>query len=543
LPNQYFGNFSGTGAGKTLSAVLASRIIDSKMTLIVCPNDVVSQWSRSILEIFPDTKVVTGKETFYQKYDENKHQYLVLNYDKFSQEDSPNLILNLAKEKVDFVVLDEIHFVKKRDEESSQRRRNLDGLMTAVRKKNSNVKVLGLSATPVVNNLMEGRSLLELITGKMYEDVATTPTIPNAVTLYEKLSLVSIRELPKYDIDVQTEHIDVKIQIFDNNIISIKELKSNPLTIERFLSDAKIPEIIRHIQDHTIIYTEYVTDIIEKLSKAVEGTGYSYALYTGSDHSGLKRFLDKKVQVLIASRPISTGVAGLQHICNRLIINTLPWTNAQYQQLLGRLVRKGQIRDVVHVYIVKADVSGYPYDQLKWNRIQFKRTLADCAVEGRLPEKNLVTPQQAALEAVKWLERPERGEVPSVVRRDLEVELTPIEIEQRVRKYGDFTKLNNQINNEKSTTTHDRMLKDPREWEEYHRQYREARKSWSVIPYEEIIQRIKQLSPRHQIGDFGCGEAKIMEAIGPQRVYSFDHVAINDYRGEGTMIYLSSYDF
>ena len=34
-----------------------------------------------------------------------------------------------------------------------------------------------------------------------------------------------------------------------------------------------------------------------------------------------------------------------------------------------------------------------------------------------------------------------------------------------------------------------------------------------------IEQRIiKQLSPRLQIGDFGCGEAKIMEAIGPQRV-------------------------
>jgi hypothetical protein len=33
-------------------------------------------------------------------------------------------------------------------------------------------------------------------------------------------------------------------------------------------------------------------------------------------------------------------------------------------------------------------------------------------------------------------------------------------------------------------------------------------------------------SPRLQIGDFGCGEAKIMEAIGENRVYSFDHVAI-----------------
>jgi N12 class adenine-specific DNA methylase len=201
----YFGNFSGTGAGKTLSAVLASRVIDSKMTLIVCPNDVVGQWEKSVLEIFPDSVVKTGKEAFYQKYDENKYQYLVLNYDKFSQEDSPNLMLNLAKQNIDFVVLDEIHFVKKRNEESSQRRKNLDGLMTAVRKKNKNVKVLGLSATPVVNNLMEGRSLLELITGKVYDDVSTKPTIPNAVTLYEKLSLVSIRELPRYNIDVHTD--------------------------------------------------------------------------------------------------------------------------------------------------------------------------------------------------------------------------------------------------------------------------------------------------------------------------------------------------
>ena len=117
------------------------------------PNDVVNQWAKHIVEIFSDSKVITGKQAFYPKYDNNRYQYLVLNYDKFNQEDSPNLILSLVKEKVDFVILDEIHFAKKRDEESSQRRRNLDGLMTAVRKKNSNVKVLGLSATPVVNNL------------------------------------------------------------------------------------------------------------------------------------------------------------------------------------------------------------------------------------------------------------------------------------------------------------------------------------------------------------------------------------------------------
>ena len=86
----YFCNLSGTGAGKTLSAILASRIINSKMTLVVCPNDVVNQWATdervSISAIFPDSKVITGKPAFDAKYNENKHQYLVLNYDKFSQD-------------------------------------------------------------------------------------------------------------------------------------------------------------------------------------------------------------------------------------------------------------------------------------------------------------------------------------------------------------------------------------------------------------------------------------------------------------------------
>jgi superfamily II DNA or RNA helicase len=523
----YFGNFSGTGAGKTLSAILASRLIDSNVTVIVCPNDVVEQWKRNIFDTFPDSTVITGRDAFDVRYSKKQYQYVVLNYDKFSQEESPNLIIKLSKEKVDFVILDEIHFTKIRNEEEiSQRRKNLDGLMTGIRKMNPNVKVLGLSATPVVNNLREGRSLLELISGKVYDDVAVRPTIPNAVTLYEKLSTISIRELPRYSVDIDTHTIEVTAQ--KPTDISVRHLKSNPLAIEKFLTDARIPEIVKLIDGQTIIYTEYVEDIIQKLSIAVEHAGYSYALYTGFDRSGLSRFLNKKVQVLIASRPLSVGVDGLQHICNRLIINTLPWTNAQYQQLIGRLVRKGQIRDVVHVYLVKASIGGYEYDELKWKRIQFKRTLADCAVDGRLPEKNLVTPQQAAMEAVKWLERLERGEISTVVRRDLNVELTPVEIKKRVIKYGDFTRLNNKINNEKSETTHDRLLNDPREWEEYHRQYREARKTWAIVPYEEIIKRIRQLSPRLIIGDFGCGEAKILESFGDNRVYSFDHVAINN---------------
>ena len=58
----------------------------------------------------------------------------------------------------------------------------------AYRKKNPEIKVLGMSATPVINNLTEGKSPIELITGKSYDDVSTKPRVPNAVTLFEKFT-------------------------------------------------------------------------------------------------------------------------------------------------------------------------------------------------------------------------------------------------------------------------------------------------------------------------------------------------------------------
>lgn len=94
--------------------------------------------------------------------------------------------------------------------------------------------------------------------------------------------------------------------------------------------------------------------------------------------------------------------------------------------------------------------------------------------------------------------------------------------------YSDFSRLTQQFNTENSQTTHSRLQRNPEEWVGYHKLYREARKGWKIIPYEEMIKRIEQLSPRLKVGDFGCGEAKIMESLGYDRIYSCDHVAINE---------------
>ena len=52
-------NLSGTGTGKTLSAVLASRVIGARLTVVACPNATVEAWKDTIFNTFPRSEVTT----------------------------------------------------------------------------------------------------------------------------------------------------------------------------------------------------------------------------------------------------------------------------------------------------------------------------------------------------------------------------------------------------------------------------------------------------------------------------------------------------
>jgi hypothetical protein len=66
---------------------------------------------------------------------------------------------------------------------------------------NEDVRVLGITATPVINDLPECSSLMELVTGKDYSnELSTNASIRNAVAFYGKLKIMSIRELPNYQV-------------------------------------------------------------------------------------------------------------------------------------------------------------------------------------------------------------------------------------------------------------------------------------------------------------------------------------------------------
>lgn len=535
-----YGNWSGMGAGKTLSAVVATRVVGAGLTVICCPNAVVENWSREIREAFPASAVAT--KTWHPDWKgaaPDVPRYLVLNYEHFQQPDSEaELVAFLGRHNVDFVVVDEIHYAKQREAgtQMSKRKRLVQGLILEAGKQQPQLCVLGMSGTPVINTLQEGRSLVEMITGHRHDDLDTKATVQNCMRLYQRLVTLGTRWKPDYKIqlDVVKEEIDCGADLDEIRRVG----RGTVLELEQVLTRLRLPTILEHIApgEKVLIYTHYVDGIDKELRDGVEAAGYNAGLLTGgTDDTDLKEFLksDGKVDVLIASSRIGTGVNGLQYVCRKLIINSLPWTNAEYEQLVGRLYRQGSRFDNVRVVIpiTFAVVKGqrWSYCESKLHRLEYKKSIADAAVDGVVPEGNLRTASQAQQDIMNWLARLETGAVQEVERVVIKIPLSgePAEVARREARYGDFTKINNRWYATESGKTHARLQENPEEWAHYHTMYRKLRESWPVVPYKEEVRWLQERSGL-VVGDFGCGEALLGKSVADvHRVHSFDHVAID----------------
>ncbi len=529
------GNWSGTGAGKTLSAVLASRVVDADLTVILCPNAVIHNgWTDTILNAFPTARLAT--KTLAPDWPSGDGpRYLILNYETLQQPTSePRLAEFLKANRVDCVVVDEIHYAKQRTEEASRRRRLTTALCAGAAETNPQLAVLGMSATPVINNLREGVSMVELVSGVEHSDLQTVATVNNCMKIHQRLVRLGTRWMPPYpEFGKQNPRVDVSHVV--DEIRALPKGSSGLLNLEQILVEQKLDCILEHVEDGTLIYSEYVDGIVPALTKALIDAGWKVGRYTGQDKTGLAPFLKGELNVLIGSSSVGTGVDGLQHRARKLIIACPPWTAAAYEQLVGRLVRQGQQQPVEVVFpITFAEVNGeeWSWCQSRLNRIEYKKSIADAAVDGIVPTGHLRSPAQAFKDAVGWLERLDGGEVSEIKRARIVVPLSdePVEVERRVARYGDFSVMNNRWNSTGSGKLHSRLHEDPTEWSNYHTLYREARAEWTVVPFEKIGDWINQLPKNRTIGDFGCGEDLLGQRLREDGylVHSFDHVAISD---------------
>lgn len=426
---QGFLNEGSTGSGKTGGAILAVKAVKARRVLVIVPNNIKEQWVRNIRKFYSNSFVKEGKD-FHKNFfvDAGVHttKFHVVNYDKFGRKNlAEHLIKQIKENDIDFVILDEAQLTKKRDRDNdniSTRRKNVEYIINYLRQKNRKLKVLMLSATIIINNIREGVSLLDMLTGTKY-NIPTYNTIRNATRLYTEFQPFSIVYTQKNNIALIGRNDPIIVDAYLPKNMTDEELENLRWVDTEFYCTqyrvSKIIDIIRSSKGKTIIYTDYVgydkdmnPTIVNLIREPLQKLGYRVGLFIGEDKSGLIRktgnldseqnqivenpFSLGEYDVLIVSRPFAIGIDEVQYHANTIIFNGLVWTWAEFEQIIGRLARTGQKEDHVNIHLVMArlnrvvdgEVRQADYDlKVKYYRILQKKEIGDTVRFGTLPEK------------------------------------------------------------------------------------------------------------------------------------------------------------
>ncbi|WLD13591.1 helicase-related protein [Planctellipticum variicoloris] len=422
LHRKRLGNWSGVGAGKTNAATFSAAIIDARLTLILAANSTLTGWKKTIRRAF-DAKSLYIHEGHPLKFRfrRGRRNFLVVNYEAFQREWTDDLITLLCQRSVlDFVVFDEVQYVRQRhaaESRMSERRRQVNQMIRSAAAQNPNLRILAMSATPVVNNLTEAVKLLELV--RPDDDFSQVPvgaTIPNAVGVHFLLKRHGIRFVPRYDLQLEQhlEEID-GCELFEElNHLRPRDV----LQMEQTLLKAKLRHLGNWVRRGTLVYTHFVTQIDQQLTETIEGMGLRVQQFTGKERVAVEEFVKDfragTADVLIGSSPVGTGVDGLQFVLDRIVFVSLPWSHAEYEQIIGRLWRQGSAFGKTEIIIPQVTLTDglgnrWSWDEQRLRCLEYKETLADAALDGVIPRGGLPSPeemQRRALHALhKWGEQ------------------------------------------------------------------------------------------------------------------------------------------
>lgn len=403
-----------------------------------------------------------------------------------------------------------------------------------------------MSATPIVNNLQEGKSLIDLVSSLHHPDIGTETNVQNCIKLYQKFTTMGFRMMPKYRSDRVPQIHPVDCTPYIEELLALGP-RPHPQQVEAVLVRARWPVIRKFLRPKTVVFTNYVKDIIPFMVEATRQAGFSVGVYTGEEKLAteigyvdmLDQFKRGDLDVLLASiKTAGTGIDGLQFICNNVIFATLPWTNTDYEQAVGRFDREGFKFNTLDIHIPKTysvlcDGQEWSWCDAKLARIENKRDIAKAAVDGEIPDTtSQLTPEKATGYWMGWLQRLADEGLSEIERKEIRVPLDETDkaaFGRRFAEYGDFSRLNARWNKAHSPITHERLQKNPEEWCYYHTRLQEQERDWQSVPREECIKHLKENLPLGSvIGDFGCGQAQLAHVLRDvHTVHSLDHVAIN----------------
>jgi transposase-like protein len=541
---------SGMGTGKTLAAQLAVMAAGRRRVLVVALAETVEQWGDSFRADWGGVNATAGG--WVPPTGDDVAVWVIATH-LLSRMTDEQVVEIIERFGPDAVIADEIQFVKQRHASAqSKRRGQLEKLLYLATEAVPDLMVLGLSGTAVVNNLQEARKQIELITGERRDDLETEPSLSSAVAMHRALMANGIRQrsAARHPVTTITPSIDVSHlqEEVREALGTAKGPGTRLLAAEQALLPAKLPAILAAIDGPTVIATQYVDGFIAPIREAVEAAGYLVGVLTGKSRDPVHGYVDAiaafkagAIDVLLCSiGTTGTGVDGLQHRAHRLVIASLPWTDAAYQQLVARLDRTGQRRPVtvvipstVATYVDRdGELREWSLDQRRAGVLARKRRLVDAVMDGLLPSSDAdLSPAEGNRYLGEWIDRLSADGAHLPQRRPVTVpivfETAAAEMKAR-RRYGDWSTCNGRWGSMDSAALHRRLRIDPTEWELYHTDLERLRLAWPIDPLQEVIRHCAGLEGM-LIADLGCGTNQLAEALrGRHAVHGFDHVAISE---------------
>lgn len=564
----FFLNYSETGAGKTKAAIAAAYYLGLKHVIVFCPHSSIgTAWLPQIEEAKISKKVVDNE--IITEFDD-EFTFEIFNYDKFNTESSAKVKIKkiLESKKYDFIVFDEAHRLKNKESNTYQ---SILKLVQALRSINPKLKIYGGTATPTTTSNKDLQGIYEIMSGKVADELTKGNLANRLINGNKILETSGFGYFPKSKLKVRYNGIDSDElfgqgkndkAIFHTDLANIDgtsieqeciKHRGNTSKIENLHMFLKFDAYKGLIRKGTVIYTEYTYGdkmLIELKDLVEENLGLSVAIYSGeikgSDSDfisapgkeGKKRtslddFIEGRKDVLIGTRSMCEGVDGIQLVSNRVILHTVPSVWSAMHQLIGRFNREGSnfIDEGMDVFVpmIVFQLPGNKttsFDRRYWGMAMFRRSKDNVTKGGHLKEITLAEKERLIDEVVSKLKgKYEMTEIEreSINLTELDFEDASPEWHRRESIINDFNRMGKHMN---SRRFHERMVDDPEQWREYHRVRHDKMQTWGEIPYEYIASKIK--NKNRVVGDFGCGENLMKKCIPDNKVYSFDHVAIDD---------------
>lgn len=560
----FFLNYSDTGAGKTKAAIAVSYYVPCKHTLILCPNSVKNTWKTQINEAEMGKPKQIEIDNIITNYSDDEWTYEIFNYEKFNSESNAvSRIKSLVRSKsYDLIVFDEVHRLKNKNAQTYEQ---VSKMLAMMHKVNPKLKILGATATPITTSNADLQGIYELMSNKKADEVNLGTIATKLINANKILETMGFGYFPESKIPVRYNGIDSKTlfkvkagktpgkQIFHTDLAQIDgssieedciKYRHNVCKREELHIDLKFDNYKQYLGKGVVIFTQYTYGdyILNLLKSKVENEGYSCAIYSGGcketddGTDSINAFVNGKFDVLIGTTSMTTGVDGLQKVCNKLILHNIPAVWSEFHQLIGRFDRTGSNfeKEGVDVYVPMVvfnleDGNTVSFDKRRWNLCMYRKTKDDITKGGHLDEISVVEKEKLVDEVIDKLKN--NYELTQVFRRPIEIDIDEFDTDVVRNRANNFvTDIHRSANTSKTSTIDAIMSADNgKNWKKYHETREVAKNSWEEDPVDVIAEMINAEGNGNVIADLGCGMAKLNTLVGNNnKVYSVDFYSDNE---------------